>query len=342
MNIAFLYPGELHHCSGGYRYNRCLLAALKNRDLGLTHLSIDHTSPSQLAAYLEQQQVSVVIEDSLAYSEFIPLNQNLKKLPAISVTGLIHNVHSYLNQTANSLEEEKRYFDTLDSVICVSNIINSMVSDLSSQSPPSLVLNPGRADSIHEDANSPINTEFPDPLKLICVAHFLPHKRQLELIQALARANELNWQLTLVGSLNLDPNYTQRVQQEIRRQRLTSQITCAGQLTQRDLACLYPQHHVFIQASTFESFGLVLLEAYQFGLPVISFANGEPKHLIKHGTTGFWHANLSHLPQALSKISAQNIYQNMSEACRQAYLAWPSWSTQAKQLENFLRASLQS
>ncbi len=339
MNIALLYPGQLHTCSGGYIYNRSLLAALRKRELKVIDLSIDNKTPSQLATILEKQRISFLIQDSLAYSALTPLNLILRQSPTISILGLIHNIHSHLDHSAYSLTAEQEYLNTLNGLICVSDTIASAISSLNAEPKPCLVLNPGRPHSAPACSSERQNSES---LKLICVAHLLPPKRQLELIQALAKIHEINWQLTLVGSMMLDRNYTRKIQQEIQRHQLTSKVTCPGEVSKADLSVLYPQQDILVQPSQFESFGLVLLEAFQFGIPVVSFAEGEPKQFIKNGETGFWYPELSHLSQALAELSSPNIRNRMSEACYQQHLRWPSWSVQAERLENFMQTFLQS
>lgn len=56
--------------------------------------------------------------------------------------------------------------------------------------------------------------------------------------------------------------------------------------TQRQLACIYPTCDLFIFPSNYEIFGMVLLEAMYFGIPVISSLNGGSSLLIEDGTDG--------------------------------------------------------
>lgn len=58
-------------------------------------------------------------------------------------------------------------------------------------------------------------------------------------------------------------------------------------IEQRYLSRVYQACTAFLFPSTYEIFGMVLMEAMYFGLPVISCENGGSTMLIKNGINGF-------------------------------------------------------
>src|SRR5262249_13874738 len=60
-----------------------------------------------------------------------------------------------------------------------------------------------------------------------------------------------------------------------------------GLVDESDLYQLYADCDVFVLPSRYESFGLVLLEAMQFGKPVVGVAVGGMQEIVEHGGNGF-------------------------------------------------------
>jgi len=72
-----------------------------------------------------------------------------------------------------------------------------------------------------------------------------------------------------------------------RELKIDHQIHFLGRLSDTELASAYERASVFIMPSTKEGFGIVYLEAWQHGVPVICADVGAPKELIDDGVDGF-------------------------------------------------------
>lgn len=90
--------------------------------------------------------------------------------------------------------------------------------------------------------------------------------------------------LILVG--NGKSNYTKLVFQTIKQLGLSDYVVYKEALRQNELSQLYQISDVFLLPSKYEIFGMVLMEAMAFGLPVISSYNGGSSTIIKSGENG--------------------------------------------------------
>jgi len=122
---------------------------------------------------------------------------------------------------------------------------------------------------------------------LLCVAALAPHKGHDVLLDALAKLADLDWRLTLVGSLTEDPGYVEQLVDHLRETELEERVRLTGPLVGRDLATAYATADLLVLASRGETFGMVVTEALSRGLPVVaSHVGGLPHALgrVRDGT----------------------------------------------------------
>ena len=104
------------------------------------------------------------------------------------------------------------------------------------------------------------------------VGRVVPNKRAHEIVRAFAAyvsGFQSSAGLHLVGDLSLTP-YVDAVRAEIEAAGLTSRVTLHGKLSDVDLHRRYLDAGLFVSLSEHEGFGVPLLEAMAFGLPVIA------------------------------------------------------------------------
>ena len=92
-------------------------------------------------------------------------------------------------------------------------------------------------------------------------------------------------QLMLVGSG--EENYVKNFLSSIEKEIETGRIKYQPRATQIELASIYKSADLFLFTSNYEIFGMVLLEAMYFGLPVLSSENGGSVTLIEQGVNGY-------------------------------------------------------
>ena len=109
---------------------------------------------------------------------------------------------------------------------------------------------------------------------LLCIASLTPRKGHLVLLEALARLPDLDWRLTLVGSLERDPGCARAVLAARERLGLVRQVEVVGEHDEAALAAFYGRADLFVLASFHEGYGMVLADALARGLPVIASRAG--------------------------------------------------------------------
>lgn len=117
------------------------------------------------------------------------------------------------------------------------------------------------------------------PLRLLCVATVTPRKGLLDLVAALALAEakgvgRRGWRLDVVGSIDRDPAHVAAVRAAIADAGLGDRIALAGEVEEAALPRWYAGADGFVLASRHEGYGMSLAEALMHGLPVVATAAG--------------------------------------------------------------------
>ena len=92
-------------------------------------------------------------------------------------------------------------------------------------------------------------------------------------------------QLIIVG--DGDDEYVNRFKKRINHLIELEKIVYIPRASQKEIALIYQRSKVFVFTSNYEIFGMVLLEALYFSIPVISSWNGGASVLIEDGINGF-------------------------------------------------------
>ena len=113
---------------------------------------------------------------------------------------------------------------------------------------------------------------------LLSVGAVLPHKGHDLLARALAGLAELPFQLTCVGSTDLDPDYAAAVRRQLHLSGVAQRVTFTGPLTGKDLRARFAEADLLVVASRADSYGMAVTEALAHGLPVLATtAQGLPE-----------------------------------------------------------------
>jgi glycosyltransferase involved in cell wall biosynthesis len=109
---------------------------------------------------------------------------------------------------------------------------------------------------------------------LLCVASLTPRKGHDVLVAALERVRDLEWHCVCAGSLERDRAHADAVLARVASAGLTDRIDFVGEREGHLLEALYHRASVFVLASHYEGYGMVLADALAHGLPVVSTAGG--------------------------------------------------------------------
>jgi glycosyltransferase involved in cell wall biosynthesis len=110
--------------------------------------------------------------------------------------------------------------------------------------------------------------------RLLCVGAVVPHKGQDLLLDALGGIASPPWRCTVVGPLDRDPPFVERLRRRAADSGLADRICFAGPRVGEDLRRQYQAADVLVLPSRLEAYGMVVTEALAVGLPVIAAAVG--------------------------------------------------------------------
>jgi glycosyltransferase involved in cell wall biosynthesis len=121
---------------------------------------------------------------------------------------------------------------------------------------------------------------------LLCVAAVTPDKGHDVLLDALATAADLPWRCACVGSLRRDAAFADAVRRRARDRGLGDRVRFPGLRTGPELDRAYAAADVLVLASHAETYGMVVTEALERGLPVIAAEVGGVAEALGHGEDG--------------------------------------------------------
>ena len=110
--------------------------------------------------------------------------------------------------------------------------------------------------------------------RLLCVGAVLPHKGHDLLLEALGGIPSSPWHCTVVGPLDRDPSFVERLRRSAADSGLADRIRFTGPRVGEELRRQYRAADVLVLPSRLEAYGMVVTEALAVGLPVIAAAVG--------------------------------------------------------------------
>jgi len=122
--------------------------------------------------------------------------------------------------------------------------------------------------------------------ELLCVASVRPAKGHDLLLGALAALTDLDWRCTLVGPLDLDPDFVDELHKTAADAGIADRIVFAGPLAHDELRTAYAGADLLVLPSRAESYGMVVTEALAHALPVVASAVGGVPEALGHGDDG--------------------------------------------------------
>ena len=277
LDVAFAVPGDLFAPTGGYAYARKLLALAPDHGVNLIHLKLPggfpHPSPDELAEterLLLGSRCPVLLIDGLAFGA-LPADL-VRRLPQTAV-GLVHHPLGFENgldpqRQGELLRSEEDALAGAARVIASSRFTaRLLMSDFAVPPQKIDVAEPGT-----EPAPRARGTG--DPVSLLAVGAVSPRKGYDLLVRALADLRQLDWRLTVAGSLERSPEAVAALRHAIAGSDLDGRITLAGAVGESELERLYDAADVFVSPSLFEGYGMVLAEAMARGLPIVASTGG--------------------------------------------------------------------
>jgi glycosyltransferase involved in cell wall biosynthesis len=304
MRIGLVIYGSLDTLSGGYLYDRMLVAALHAAGHEVILFSLPWRSyPAHLtdnlaiafAARLAAARLDLLLQDELNHPSLFWLNQRLHHTLACPIVAVVHHLRSQETHAPALLPlyraVERAYLATVDGCIYNSQTTRDTVEALLGRAIPHIIAYPA-GDHIHPPARAEVlellarRSASIGPLQVLFVGNVIARKGLHTLVSALAALPCTQWQLQIVGNDRIDPSYSRRVRTLAARADLNDNLIWHGAL---DDAALRRQWCAadLLAVPSYEGFGIVYLEAMAFGLPVIASTAGAAHEIITPGANGY-------------------------------------------------------
>jgi glycosyltransferase involved in cell wall biosynthesis len=274
MRCAFAIPGDLGLPTGGYRYDRAVIAALPGHGIAITSVALPGSYPFPspedreiAAARLAGVEADVLMIDGLAFGAFAETELRALSRPVVA---LVHHplaLETGLDPTRAALlrTSETEALRHAAAVIATSReTARRLVDDFGVAGARLTEARPGVEPRPLARGSAP-----GAPLHLLAVGAISARKAYPVLIEALATLPG-NWRLTIAGSLDLQPAAVSDLITAIARCGLEQRVHLAGAVSEESLKRLYDQADVFVFPSLYEGYGMVLTEALAHGLPVVT------------------------------------------------------------------------
>jgi glycosyltransferase involved in cell wall biosynthesis len=342
--VAFCIPGDIGLPTGGYRYDREVLARLPQWGVPCAHIRLDGGFPFPSSAALAETELmlqaiserTLLLIDGLALGAMPPAM--IDRLPH-RVVALVHHplgLETGLDpdRAKAMLSNEKAVLARMRHVIVTSDSTKRyLMAEFALKERAITVAEPGTARAERSSGTG-------DPIRILAVGTISPRKAYNILIEALAPLAMLDWHLTIAGSLTLVPDAADALVEAINRNGLSHRVTLAGVMSDKDLSALYAKADLFAMASLFEGYGMALTEALAHGLPIVSSAGGAAAETLPDAAALKVPAgDVAALSEALERvITDKALRRRMADASWAAAALLPTWDDTAREIADVLKS----
>lgn len=282
MRATLFVPAPLSTISGGYGYDRRMLAAWRGagHGVGVAELAGRHPLPDGAAidaadaAWAAASGTPVI--DGLCLPAFA--NQ-APRFASRGAVGLIHHPVS-LEAGLNSDEAdqlrmiEQRLFQQLAQIVVTSQTTaETLTADFGVAADRITVVTPG-TDAAPRAAGS-----GGPGCEILAVGSLTPRKGHDMLLRALARLFDLDWHLTIAGG-PLDGVHAHSLRALAEELDIARRVSFAGTVVADELEALWARADIFALATRYEGYGMAIAEALARGLPVAIMEGGAAGKLV--------------------------------------------------------------
>jgi len=278
--LTFAVPGDLATPTGGYIYDRRMIAELEKLGWQVDVVGLGDGFPKPGAAQKEFARGKLlaapdkcpVVVDGLALGVLPEAAEALR--PKAPLVALVHHPLAYETgvtpeQAQLLWESEKQALAAAAGVVCTSASTARLLQEDYEVPLERITTAPPGTDRAEPAKGSNDGT-----LRMISVGAIVPRKGFDVMVAALAELPELPWRLTIVGDRSRDPPTAAKLDADIRASGLSTRIEVLDAVSAERLAELYDSADLFVLASHFEGFGMAYAEAIARGLPVIGTTGG--------------------------------------------------------------------
>jgi glycosyltransferase involved in cell wall biosynthesis len=350
QQLIFVYPGDLNSPTGGYAYDRRIIAGLKSLGWEIQLIGLGEGYPFPNPTQVEEAKAQLqgltsgvpMVIDGLALGTLPEVAACVAKHhPLIA---LIH--HPLAFEFGLSEEQAVLLKQSETEALRHANkvIANSPATarDLNRHYGVAMdridVVLPGTDCVSRTEPKRQSSADASNEVRLLSVGSIIPRKGFPDLIAALAPLADLPWTLSIAGDTTRNGEAYAQLSADIHRFKLDDRVQVLGTVTDSALEILYAQADVFVLASLFEGYGMVYAEAMAYGLPIIATRGGAiPDTVPSEAGLLVSPGDIPALTAALKTVIEDAPYRaRLSSGALRAAAQQPTWDQAAQQFATAL------
>ncbi|MGJ3262540.1 MAG: glycosyltransferase family 4 protein [Salinarimonas sp.] len=350
LEAAIAIPGALETATGGYAYARAVLARLPAHGIAprVVRLPDGFPHPTRADVAAAAQRLSGVapgaalLVDGLAYGALPAATLDALARPLVALVHHPLGLETGLapERAAALVESERRALARATRVVAASpTTARTLVSDYGVTPERLVVAEPGT-----EPAARATGAPAGAPPALIAIGAVSPRKGFDVLIAALARLADRPWSLAIVGPTDRDPATAAALLRQAEAAGLAKRIRFTGAVDDATRDALLAGSDIFVSASLYEGYGMVLAEAMARGLPIVASTGGAAAETVPDAAAlKVAPGDVDALAAALARLLDEPALRaDLAAASWEAGARLPRWDDTAARIADALRRSLET
>ncbi len=332
LRLALVTLGDQNQQTGGHRYHRRMARAAPGYGAEIRFCSIpDRSWPLPIAAAARafrtaSERSDAIVLDSLAAASMAPW---IARSP-VPVIAVLHQApgsvgHGWIRSLSQGALDRLAYRQAGGFIAAGQSLVDTL-RGLGVPDDRIRFVPPGC--DVPFDGGPPLDLRQGRDVAVLCVANWTPNKGIVELLDAFASLPDAAATLWLVGAIDVDRAYAERVRRRIAAPDLSDRVVARGALPFEEVGRMYRSADVFALCSFVDAYGTAWAEAISAGLPVVGWRTANLPRLAEDGREALMPQPGDHrgLASALQAITSDTgLRERLSAGARRRAGTLPTW-----------------